>query len=333
LRLSADGTYGSSAMKKEEVTRSNAIRGRTASVRWPGGTNAIDSVRTHWPEYLMEGGELALYMFLTCVFATLLRDPASPIRQLISSPILRRAIMGVAIGTTVVTIVTTPWGKQSGGHFNPAMTAAFYRLGKVAFWDAVFYAIAQFTGATAGVALATFVLRGGPEDNALRSAVTIPGVYGNAGAIIAEVTISFILMITVLVISNHGTLARYTPYFVGVLYAVFITFETPFSGMSMNPARSFGSAFHAAYWRAIWIYFVAPTVGMLAAAEIFLRVRGGVVPHCAKLHHANGKRCIFRHGIEQHRRKLFDVEDRDGDPLEKALIRSAIKARSTSEKR
>jgi aquaporin Z len=268
----------------------------------------------------MEGSELALYMFLTCVFATLLRDPASPIHQLISSPILRRAIMGVAIGSTVVAIVTTPWGKQSGGHFNPAMTAAFYRLGKVAFWDAVFYGIAQFTGATAGVALATFVMRSGPENNAIRSAVTIPGVYGSAGAIIAEVTISFILMITVLVISNHVTLARYTPYFVGVLYAVFITFETPFSGMSMNPARSFGSAFHAAYWRAIWIYFVAPTAGMLAAAEIFLRVRGGVAPHCAKLHHTNGKRCIFRHGMEQHRPKLFDAEDRDGDPLEKALV-------------
>jgi aquaporin Z len=295
--------------------------------------NAIDSVRTHWPEYLMEGSELALYMFLTCVFATLLRDPASPIHQLISSPILRRAVMGVAIGTTVVTIVTTPWGRQSGGHLNAAMTAAFYRLGKVAFWDAVFYAIAQFTGATAGVALATFVLQGGPENNAIRSAVTIPGVYGNAGAIIAEATISFILMITVLVISNHGTLARYTPYLVGVLYAVFITFETPFSGMSMNPARSFGSAFHAAYWQAIWIYFVAPIAGMLAAAEIFLRIRGGAAPYCAKLHHANGKRCIFRHGIERHRPKLFDAEDRDGDPLEKALMRSAIKARSISEKR
>lgn len=307
-------------MKKEEVTRSTAIRERTASVRRPDPMTAIDSVRTHWPEYLMESGELALYMFLTCVFATLLRDPASPIHQLISSPILRRAVMGVAIGTTVVTIVTTPWGKQSGGHFNPAMTAAFYRLGKVAFWDAVFYAIAQFTGATAGVAVATFVLRGGPQSNAIRSAVTIPGVYGNAGAIIAEVTISFILMITVLVMSNHVTLARYTPYFVGMLYAIFITFETPFSGMSMNPARSFGSAFHAAYWRAIWIYFVAPTAGMLAAAEVFLHVRGGTALYCAKLHHANGKRCIFRHGIGQHRPKLFDTEDRDGDPLEKALV-------------
>jgi aquaporin Z len=279
-----------------EVTKSSAIGNEVASAQ-PASVNAVDSLRTHWPEYWMEAGELCLYMFLTCAFATLLQHPASPVRHLISSAILRRAVMGVAVGTTVVTIVMTPWGKQSGGHFNPAMTAAFYRLGKVAFWDAVFYVMAQFAGATGGVAIAAFVLRGGSENSAIRSAVTLPGIYGNAGAVIAESTISFILMITILVISNHKTLARYTPYFVGVLYAVFVTFETPLSGMSMNPARSFGSAFHAACWHAIWIYFIAPTFGMLAAAEIVLWARGGAAPYCAKLHHVNSKRCIFHHGI------------------------------------
>jgi aquaporin Z len=104
------------------------------------------------------------------------------------------------------------------------------------------------------------------------------------------------LMITVLLVSNRGTLARYAPYFVGALYATFITFETPLSGMSMNPARTVGSAFHASYWHAIWIYFAAPTLGMLVAAEVFVRARRGVGPYCAKLHHANNKRCIFRHG-------------------------------------
>jgi hypothetical protein len=84
--------------------------------------------------------------------------------------------------------------------------------------------------------------------------VTAPGVYGNAGAFAAELTISFILMITVLLVSNRGTLARYASYFVGALYATFTTFETPLSGMSMNPTRTVGSAFHASYWHAIWIY-------------------------------------------------------------------------------
>jgi aquaporin Z len=103
-------------------------------------------------------------------------------------------------------------------------------------------------------------------------------------------------MMTILFVSNRETLARYTSYFVGALYAIYITFETPLSGMSMNPARTFGSALHAMHWQALWIYFVAPTFGMLTAAEVFLRARNGVGPYCAKLHHANNKRCIFHHG-------------------------------------
>jgi aquaporin Z len=124
-------------------------------------------------------------------------------------------------------------------------------------------------------------------------------VYGNAAAFIGELAISFVLMITILFVTNDKRLAPYTPYFVGALYAIYIALETPLSGMSMNPARTFGSALRAGYWQALWIYFIAPTSGMLAAAEVFLRVRGGVAPYCAKLHHANNKRCIFHHAPQE----------------------------------
>lgn len=255
------------------------------------------SLRMHWPEYLMEFGEMSLYLFCTCAFATLLQHPASPARHLFDSLIVRRALMGLAIGATVIALIMSPWGKQSGGHINPAMTVAFYRLGKVAPWDALFYGVAQFCGATSGIALATLLLRGAPGDRAVRYAVTAPGVYGAAAAFEAELIISFILMMTVLVATNHERLARYTPYFVGSFYAINITFETPLSGMSMNPARTFGSTTYAGYWNTLWIYFMAPTVGMLAAAAVFLRVRHGAPPYCAKLDHANNKRCIFRHAV------------------------------------
>lgn len=243
----------------------------------------------------MEAGELGLYMLLACAFATLLQHPASPVQHFIGSSLARRALYGFAMGATVIGIITTPWGKQSGGHFNPAITLTFYRLGNVALWDALFYAAAQFSGAICGVAIASFVLRGAPGNSAVRYAVTAPGVYGAAGAFIGELTISFGLMITILFVTNSKKLARYTPYFVGALFAIYITFETPLSGMSMNPARMLGSAFRAGYWQALWVYFIAPALGMLCAAEVFLRVRGGLAPYCAKLHHANGKRCIFRH--------------------------------------
>lgn len=264
-----------------------------ASVRDTLGVAA--SLLLHWPEYLMEAGEMSLYMFSICSFATLLQHPASPVRHFFISGIVRRALMGLAIGATVIALIISPWGKQSGGHINPAMTFAFYRLGKIRPWDALFYGVAQFSGATSGVALATFLLRGAPGDVTVRYAVTAPGVYGAAVAFAAELAISFILMITVLLVTNHERFARYTPYFVGSLYAVNITFETPLSGMSMNPARTFGPSVYGGYWHTLWIYFIAPTVGMLAAAAVFLRARHGAPPYCAKLDHANNKRCIFRH--------------------------------------
>ena len=261
--------------------------------------NAVTSLRLHWPEYVMELTEVGFYLFFTCIFATLLQHPASPIRHLLPNSIIRRTAFGISVGATIIAIVLTPWGKQSGGHLNPAMTFTFYRLGKVEFWDAIFYGIAQFAGATAGVVIATSLLLGAPGNPAIRYAATFPGRYGAGVAFIAEMTISFGLMLTVLFASNHAVLSRYTPYFVGALYAIFITLETPLSGMSMNPARTFGSAFRGRYWHALWVYFAAPMLGMLLAAEFFLWVRGGRGAYCAKLRHADDKRCIFHHGTHQ----------------------------------
>ena len=260
--------------------------------------NVVTSLRLHWPEYVMELTEMGLYLFFTCIFATLLQHPASPIRHLLPNAIVRRACFGISIGATIVAIVLTPWGKQSGGHLNPAMTFTFYRLGKMEFWDAIFYGVAQFAGATAGVAIASALLLGAPGNSTIRYAATLPGMYGPGVAFIAEVAISFALMLTVLFASNDNVFSRYTPYFVGALYAIFITLETPLSGMSMNPARTFGSALLGRYWHALWVYFLAPTIGMLVAAELFLWVRG-VGQYCAKLHHANDKRCIFCQGTQQ----------------------------------
>ena len=276
--------------EKEREYRSHA--------RMPEKLTPISSILLHWPEYLMEIGEITIYMFFACGFATLLQHPASPFRQLIVSSFSRRISMGFAIGATVIAIVMSPLGKQSGGHFNPAITLSFYRLGKVAPWDALFYVGGQFFGAIAGVAIATYIMRGALGNSSVRYAVTAPGVYGTAGAFFGELIISFILMATILLASNRNRLARYTPYFVGALYAIFVAIETPLSGMSMNPARTLGSAFAAGYWQGVWIYFLAPTLGMLVAAELFLRARRGTGPFCAKLHHANDKRCIFQHGCE-----------------------------------
>src|SRR5580658_6059621 len=134
----------------------------------------------------MEAAEAGLYLFSACAFDTLLRHPASPVQPHLATDTLRRMLMGLAMGATIIAIVLSPWGKRSGAHFNPAVTFTFYRLRKVALWDAVFYCAAQFLGAAAGVALASLLLQGAPAHKAVRYAATIPGIYGANIAFLAE---------------------------------------------------------------------------------------------------------------------------------------------------
>jgi aquaporin Z len=248
----------------------------------------------HWPEYLMESAELALFMVSACLFSVLLGYPGSPIARGIPDPFLRRVLGGLAMAGTAIAIIYSGWGKRSGAHMNPALTITFLRLKKVEPADAVFYVGAQFLGAIAGVAISSLVLGMSLSDRAVRFAATQPGLSGWRTAFVAEAIISFVLVLTVLTVSNTKNLCRYTPLFAGTLIATYITFESPLSGMSMNPARTFGSALFANSFDNLWIYFVAPPIGMLLAAQLFVSVRTAKAVHCAKFHHDNSKRCIFR---------------------------------------
>jgi len=248
----------------------------------------------HWPEYLMEAGGLGLFMVSACGFATLLGHPASPVLRAIPDPLHRQMLMGLAMGLTAIGIIYSPWGKRSGAHLNPSVTLTFLSLGKVERRDALFYAAFQFLGGAAGVVLASMLLGGLVAHPPVNYAVTAPGPAGVAAAFVAEVAISFFLMLTVLVVSNSKRLGRYTGLFAGALVATYIAVEAPISGMSMNPARTLGSALLARDFTALWIYFVAPPLGMLAAAQSYTRWRGARAVFCAKLHHHNNQRCIFR---------------------------------------
>jgi hypothetical protein len=115
------------------VTANGGEQRRRTALRRLDGLSAIASLRHHWPEYLMEAGELGCYLFVACAVATLLQHPALIVRQSISSGLARRALMGLAMGATAIAIVMSPWGKRSGGHFNPAITLTIYRLGKWSF--------------------------------------------------------------------------------------------------------------------------------------------------------------------------------------------------------
>ncbi len=251
----------------------------------------LEALRDHWPEYLMEAAELSLFMISAGLFGILLEYPGSPVHQALPNPTLRRVLMGIAMGATAIGIIYSPWGKQSGAHFNPAVTLTFFRLRKVRGWDALFYVVAQFIGGLIGILLVAALLREMLAHPAVNYVATLPGPRGVWAAWVAEVVITFILMSMILRVTS-GRLARFTGVFAGMLVATYIALESPISGMSMNPARSFASAVPARLLSTLWIYFTAPLLGMLLAAEVYVRLMGRRQVACAKLYHENDKRCI-----------------------------------------
>ena len=253
----------------------------------------MQTMRRHWPEYLIEAACLGIFMVSACAFTTLLGHPDSPVEHAVRSDLARRMLMGIAMGGTAISLIYSPWGMRSGAHMNPAVTLTFWRLGKVSAPDALFYAGAQAAGGVLGVLVASALLGPRIADPAVRYAVTVPGRLGPVPAFAAEVVISCILMSLILAVTNTPRIARFTGLCAGALVATWITIEAPISGMSMNPARSLASALPSGIWTAFWIYLLAPPLGMLAAAEIRTRLLRQEHVLCAKLHHDNDQRCIF----------------------------------------
>ncbi len=254
-------------------------------------SNLLAALKHHWPEYVIEAWGLGMFMIAACLCAAFIFDPASPLH--VSSTFPANLLMGLGMGLTAMGVMLSPWGKRSGAHINPSVTLTFYWLGKIKGPDAFFYVAAQFIGATAGVFLSWLALGAMLEAPEVNYVVTIPKEAGDAVAFIAEFIISFGLMLMVLITTNSEKLKQFTPYLAGVLITAYIVFEVEYSGMSMNPARTFGSAFVANIWTGGWLYFVAPPLAMLAAAQIYLFSKGSASVGCAKLHHHNKQRCIF----------------------------------------
>jgi aquaporin Z len=242
-------------------------------------------------EYAIEATLLGSFMLAACGFTVLLEHPASPLRGWLGSSGLRRVLTGVLMGSTAIALIYSPWGKRSGAHMNPALTLTFARLRRVSPTDAAGYAVAQFLGGIAGVLTASLIFGALLADRATNYAATLPGPAGVGVAFGAEVAITFVLMTVVLTVSNHPNYSGLTGVCAGILVALYISIEAPLSGMSMNPARTLGSAIFAGDYTALWVYFVAPPLGMLAAAELYVRRHGSNAVFCAKLCHAEP--CLF----------------------------------------
>lgn len=241
----------------------------------------------------MEAWALGVVMLSAAVFTVLIEHPASPLRALVPNPHARRALVGLAMGLTAVGLIYSPWGQRSGAHLNPATTLTFLRLGKITPWDATFYVAAQFLGGLGGLLSARLLLGDLLSHASVRYVTTVPGPAGVGVAFGAEAALAGGMMLMVLCTTNSARLASYTGLFAGALVFLYITLEAPLSGMSINPARTAASAIPSGIWTDAWIYFTAPVLGMILAAQAYLSVLNPAPRACPKLQHGARQRCIF----------------------------------------
>ncbi|HZH30689.1 MAG TPA: aquaporin [Pyrinomonadaceae bacterium] len=254
-------------------------------------------MKHHCPEYLMEAVGLAGFVVGAGLLTTLLEHPDALLHQSIGQlpPLLRRVPLGLVMGAYIAGIIYSPWGKRSGAHINPSVTWAFYSLGKIKLRDALLYTLAQFTGAICAAQLLKVTLGRWYSHPSVNYTATMPGreVIGTELAFAAEFVISFLMMLVMLIAINSERLEKLAGLFAGLLIGIYLIVEAPFSGMSMNPARTFGSALAARQWSDWWVYFTAPPLAMLLAGAVYRRLRRGQLKGCAKLYHSKNQPCIF----------------------------------------
>jgi len=225
--------------------------------------------KNEFRKYIDEAIGLGLFMVSACFFDALVEYKGLPFRHALTSVLLRRFLVGLAMGLTALYIFTSRFGKQSGAYINPAVTLVRYRLGDIRGTDAVLYSLFQMIGGSLGVYLVYLVFPVWMKAPEINFVITVPGKQGIAIAFLMEFMISFSLITVVLFMGLKKRWDKYTPYVVSSMITIFITFEAPFSGMSMNPARTFASAIIAGEWKAFWLYCTAPVLGMLAGEKVY----------------------------------------------------------------
>ena len=206
----------------------------------------------------------------------------SPVRETISSESARLLLTGVLVGGCVSLIVISPLGRLSGAHINPAVTLAFRLVGRVSGHDVVGYLLAQLLGALAGAL--TFRRLWGSVALSVDGGVTHPAVATPA-AIAIETGMTALLVMLIFVFVSRERLARWTPLMLWPLIGALVWKGSPYTGTSLNPARSAGPALAFSDFADLWLYVLAPVLGAVAVAGLWRRRHPRTWPMTAKLFH------------------------------------------------
>ncbi|MGB6772148.1 MAG: aquaporin [Candidatus Dormiibacterota bacterium] len=238
----------------------------------------------HWRVWMAEGLGTCILVLGGLSAVCLNFGTGSPMLHLLPSPSVRLLITGLLFAGTGSLVAISPLGRLSGAHLNPSVTIAFWSSGHVSRPDLLGYLGSQILGALVGAGILR--LSWG------RMAVSVgdgrtsphPGV-SVAAAIGIEALLTAILILTIFAFTSWSRSARWTPLALWLVIALLVWRGAPYTGCSMNPARSLGPDVISGVYGSLWIYLVAPPLGALVAAQLFLRMPLRPRPVTAKLYH------------------------------------------------
>lgn len=169
----------------------------------------------------------------------------------------------LAFGFVVLAMIYA-LGHLSGAHINPAVTIAFWSVRRFPVCDVVPYVLAQCIGAiTASTVLLVTLGSIG------HMGATLPAI-STSETLLMEGLLSFVLMFVIMAVATDDRVEKgFAPIAVGLTVAFCALMGGPLTGASMNPARSLGPALIGGEWDRHWIYWLAPIVGMLLAAQVY----------------------------------------------------------------
>jgi len=175
---------------------------------------------------------------------------------------------GIALSTMIYTVANI-----SGGHLNPAVTIGLLLIRQIEIFKALGYIACQIGGGIVGTALMYGVMPDNvTEQINMGATVLASGVTPGEGCAI-EICLTFILVFTVCATAELSgdlkSMGRFAPLAIGYSVLVDHMIGVPFTGASMNPARSFGPAVVSGYWKNHWVYWVGPIIGGIFAAVVY----------------------------------------------------------------
>jgi aquaporin Z len=158
-------------------------------------------------------------------------------------------------------------GDISGGHFNPAVTLAAFLDKRIPAMEAVGYAVAQVIGAI-GAAAILYFLTGDQADVAATRNGPGDAVGGSAlNAFVTETVLTAIFLLVILTVTKRA--ASLAPLAIPLTLAAIHLAGIPFSGASVNPARSLGPALVGGQLGDLLIYLTAPFLGAAIGWGLF----------------------------------------------------------------